>query len=256
MVVKKRPEDLTNVVGHQDIEATRNVTRISLLDLPDEIPGKKETDVPLPPETEAPISIAQVVGEKPITKKNKAPLPLVSKPAREVVENVMFDRSFVRLYIYKMSSFLFIMTVFEVLVHGLKYFDGVDILDPANFSSFFFGTYTELNILKVLLMILVVYLMTPYGKLIVNRKGILCHKVDMMYFFFTSQRVFLKWGDIARVEYHLRFFEPHLFFYDKEGKVLGQIDFSLRSPRDFYSFVDQNVGKNHPINQTKKGPSQ
>lgn len=255
MVKRKRPEDLTNVGPLPDQEVTRNVTRINLMDLPDE--GRQETPQSVLTEAETPVSIAQVVGEVPFVRKRESPpsvVPVLPKPSREVLESVTFDRSIAHLYFYKMFSFLFIMSTFELLMHFLKHLDGLNVFDPANFTSYFFGTYTEWNILKVMVLVLVVYVMTPHEKVMMNKKGILCHRVDLMYFFFTAQRVFIQWDEIAKVEHHLRFFEPYLFFYDKEGKVLGQLDFSLSRPEDFFYFIEKNVGKNHPIFSTKKGP--
>ncbi|HXH73636.1 MAG TPA: hypothetical protein VNJ08_01625 [Bacteriovoracaceae bacterium] len=255
MKKKQKVHDIPDYDDQADV--TRNVTRISLTDLPDAT--RVDHVLPLPPVEKA-ISVQEFITpvEKKVDFKKVSRVtpedPVIERiPARPVLERISFDRSILHLYCYKSFSFILVIAIFELTIHLLKFLEGVDVLDPYTFTSFFFGTYVAWNPAKVMGFFAAMYLITPKEKIYANSKGIYCSQVDLVYWFYSSRVIYLKWEEIAKVDCHMRFMEPFIFFLNGEGKVIGQMDFSLTSPKDFFYYVEQHAGKNHPLSQIKSG---
>ncbi len=227
----------------------RTRAKVSIDDL------KDETSVRL----ELPTRSAEVKPQESRVFKAKDEVPKIS-PQKVVISGVQlpilkdtveFERDLLKSYVLRIISFGLALGTFDLLLHLLKRLEGIDILSPKNFDSIIFVNEMNLNIVRVFCFLFVVYLLTPKDKLILNRKGIRCRKVEIISLFFTSEWIFIQWNEIAKVEYRIRFFEPFIFFYDHEGIVLGQIDYSINDSKNFFQTVGEYASKYHPLYQAR-----
>lgn len=242
------------------------VTKITLDDLPNaektqvvaprlEIATPPPESVPTPAPKKVTVNEALKKFEQP-----SKPTPVKGRgiekiPPKVSLDVMAFDRSFTRLYLMKLLSFLFAAVLFEVAAHFIRFYDGVDVMDLNNFRSIIFTHQPEWNGAKILGLLLFTLFMTSTDRFILGPKGILCHKVNIMRSIYTTDKVFLEWEKVAKVEPQLRLFEPFLFFYDAEGKELGFVDFTLKDRGAFNRYVKETFPKEHPLRQMKGGPA-
>jgi hypothetical protein len=243
MTKKFKIKDL-EAEADRDSRTRQDFTRLSLDDLTDDESVVPMLENPSAPTQEPDASkLKAEVAAKPQSEIN---VKVITRP--EVTkEQVSFKRNHFFTYLFKVLSFAIILICLDLSVHFLKILENVDVLKLENFDSILYGMDMKWNVIKLCAFLTGIYLMTSDDKLVLNNYGIECRSISVTNMFFTSSKVLLRWEEIVAVEYKVRLFEPHLFFYGMNKEKLGQIDFNLESPKDFFQFVEKNAGKNHPL---------
>ena len=230
------------------IDDLKDETKIDLV-LPQKSPEKINEKPKKPKDNPSPtVELKKVVPA--VAKAEAKPEKIVAK-AEVISDHVRFNRHQLHSYILKVLSYATVLIIIDLVIHFLKRVDDIDVLKLDNYHSIYFGQDLNWNVIRVGCFLLFIFLITSNEKLVVNKKGIYCSKIDLINFLFTSSKVYLSWDEIAEVKYKIKFFEPYLYFYGKNEKQLGQVDFFLENADDFFKYIEQNAGKDHPLYKAK-----
>lgn len=223
------------------------VTRISLDDLKDLEPAPLENK----PENfaEEPQKLTEpkrsTLGKsRRVTSEPKAP--------PRVMETLTLKKDVTLATFRKLLSLGLIALIVDVVIHFMKVFEEVDVLNPENFVSVLPGDTPQETGLRIMGILVLSYFLAPTDSLKLNERGINAKHTAVMNFFWTSVPVFITWEEIAKAEYSFRLLEPVLFFFDREGEALGQIDFQITSRPEFFRLIEKFAGVHHPIMKLKK----
>ena len=227
-------------------------TKISLDDLVED-----EQSIPTPDKNEPTLN-EENSPPSPGTEVPKIKLNIPSKSKQDVKEAVVtrvelskdqvsFKRNQMYSFLLKLLGFSTILIALDLTAHVLKVLEKIDISKIENFDSIFYGLDMKWNMIKFFVFLTGTYMITPDDKLVLNRYGIECRSVEVLNMFFVSSKVMLTWDEIAAVEYKVKLFEPHLFFYGINKEKIGQIDFNLESPDEFFKTIEKYAGKHHPL---------
>jgi len=178
----------------------------------------------------------------------KQKVEIKEKPKQVVEKLIYFKRSFVISYFSKCFSVFLVLACLDFVSHMMKFFDGVNVKDFSNFQSIFLSGETNWIVCKVVGLLIGVYFISNKDDIIVNKKGLYCVNPEITdTIFFTPKNVFIPWEQMSKVKLKMRLFEPYLFFYDNNDKKLGHLEFSVESRDKFFSYIESNAGKTHPL---------
>ncbi|MFA6235920.1 MAG: hypothetical protein WC635_01230 [Bacteriovorax sp.] len=197
--------------------------------------------------------------EAPIVPKNTpAESALIKEKVKEkakvaVEKLVFFERSLPVSYFSKGISTFVVLACLEAISHLLKFLDGINVMDRENFHSLFLGGTQNWVICKIAAFLIFIYFIANKDDIVLNKKGIYCINPEITdTVFFTVRKVFLPWEKIIRVKVKMRLFEPYLFFYDEKDEKLGHLEFSIASKDNFFEYVEEHAGSDHPLSKLRK----
>jgi hypothetical protein len=178
----------------------------------------------------------------------KENLEVREKPRQVVEKLVYFKRNFLVSYFTKCFSVFLVFVTLDFISHIMKFFDGVNVTDFSNFQSIFLGGGTNWVICKLIGFLIGVYFISNKDNIVANKKGLYCVNPEITdTIFFTPKNVFIPWEQMSKVKLKMRLFEPYLFFYDNNDNKLGHLEFSVESREKFFSYIESNTGKTHPL---------
>lgn len=194
---------------------------------------------------------AEIVKSKPVVEIPS--LPVNSNTQKE--KPVYFERNIVVSYFSKGLSVSVALLSFELISHFIKYFNEIDVFNRENYHSYFFSGNSNWVLCKVVAVFIFVYFITNKESIVMNKKGIQCIDSEIGDFLlFKQENVFITWDQISRLELKIRLFEPYLYFYDSKENQLGHVEFSIKDKDKFFTFIEKNAGKDHPICKLKDSP--
>lgn len=162
--------------------------------------------------------------------------------------NQQFKISFIQSYLQKLLSFLFIFLIIDVVNHMFKFFDGINILNYENYVSIYTQQDIGFFVIKIILLLMYIYFITPSKPILINSEGIYCIKNSLTNtFLLRSETLLLKWSDIRDAKLKHKLFEAYIYFYNKDGDKIGMLNFCLEEQDKFYQAIKKFGGANHPI---------
>lgn len=184
--------------------------------------------------------------EKNQKKQNVEPeVVIIHKKSKEE-----FSIDFLSGFFQKLGSYSIILIIVDLIAHFSNAVDGVDVLNPENYSSIYLNENITASLVKFLIFVSYIYVISPRNSIAVDEKGVHCMKSAIQSSFLMKTEYFhLPWENITYARQNYRLFESYLYFYDSKDEQIGMINFCLdnKEKKKFKKFITENCPKDHAL---------
>jgi len=161
-----------------------------------------------------------------------------------------FSIDFLSGFFQKLGSYSIILIIVDLIAHFSNAVDGVDVLNPENYSSIYFNENITASLVKFMIFVSYIYVISPRNSIAVDEKGVHCMKSAIQSSFFMKTEYFhLSWENITYARQNYRLFESYLYFYDSKDEQIGMINFCLnnKEKKKFKKYISENCPKDHAL---------
>ena len=140
-----------------------------------------------------------------------------------------FSIDFLNSFFQKLGSYSIILIIVDLIAHFSNAVDGVDVLNPENYSSIYFNENITASLVKFMIFVFT-FVSSPRNSIAVDEKGVHCMKSAIQSSFLMKTEYFhLSWENITYARQNYRLFESYLYFYDSKDEQIGMINFCLNN---------------------------